>query len=93
MLKLTGRGRYASIHSKTALVDGKTLLVGSANLSHNSLENNWETLVVVRTRSAPLEFRAAFGVLWSQGTAVDRERLEDLKQQAVSSRQPGYYLD
>ena len=93
MLKVTGRGRYACLHSKTALVDGKTLLVGSANFSHNSLENNWETLAVVRTKSAPADFKAAFESLWNQGAVVDRERLEDLREQAAGSRPPGHYLE
>lgn len=61
--------RYASAfykltHSKFIIIDGKTVLVGSHNLSNSALYDNREASVIVRDAATAKEFAAAFETDW-----------------------------
>lgn len=40
-------GKYGILHAKVIVVDGKTALVGSANLSSGALESNYEIILKI----------------------------------------------
>ena len=68
------------------------LLIGSVNLSTNSLESNWESFVVIKTKSAPSDFLKVFDALWEKGVQLTEERLADYREQASASRSGDYYV-
>ena len=66
--------RWASLefgrtHSKTMVVDGKTVLVGSPNWSYNAMLRNRESAVVVGSSEVAGEFERIFEEDWRKGSA------------------------
>lgn len=45
-LRATNGKYYGIMHQKMAIIDGQTLIIGSANWSKNAFDNNFETLLV-----------------------------------------------
>lgn len=43
------RSEYATLHDKMAVIDGETVIFGSANWGHDGLHENDETLLVLRS--------------------------------------------
>jgi phosphatidylserine/phosphatidylglycerophosphate/cardiolipin synthase-like enzyme len=58
---------YGSTHAKGFCVDGRYLLIGSTNLTNQSIRKNNETNVLVDDRAAAAEFLKYFGHLWEGG--------------------------
>lgn len=54
------------IHSKSLLVDDRWLLVGSMNMSINSLDNNREIGIVLTNRDAIEEWKVSFMQYWEE---------------------------
>ncbi len=59
---------YTNTHSKTAVADGKRVLVGSINWSGNAMKTNRESGVVVGDPSVAQEFERVFEEDWADGT-------------------------
>ena len=45
-MRAKNKNYYGIMHQKMAIVDKKTLILGSANWSKNAFENNFETLLI-----------------------------------------------
>lgn len=57
----------ASLHAKIIVVDHKTALVTSANLTNRAMETNLECGILIRGGSQPRAIRDHVNALWSQG--------------------------
>ena len=57
-------GGYASLHAKTWLCDGLVYLGGSCNFTRNSLTNNVENLVIVKSEQEAQSYLNWFEELW-----------------------------
>jgi phosphatidylserine/phosphatidylglycerophosphate/cardiolipin synthase-like enzyme len=57
------------MHNKYFIIDGKTLITGSYNLSDNAEHLTFENMMVLREAYSPLiqKYVAAFAKLWAQG--------------------------
>ncbi|MEM4255027.1 MAG: phospholipase D-like domain-containing protein [Candidatus Norongarragalinales archaeon] len=57
---------YTNTHSKTAVVDGRKVLVGSTNWSRQAMRSNRESSVVVESVSLAQEFEKVFEGDWTK---------------------------
>lgn len=57
---------HGRMHAKTLIIDNKELLVGSANLTIPSLQQNVETAIYTTDTNAVLEASGFFDKLWSK---------------------------
>jgi phosphatidylserine/phosphatidylglycerophosphate/cardiolipin synthase-like enzyme len=63
---MTGRrGRFAKMHHKFAILDGRVTVTGSYNWTLESEKQNYECLLVLRERSQVGEFEEEFKALWA----------------------------
>lgn len=60
---------FARTHSKTMVVDGREVLVGSPNWSYNAMLRNRESAVVVKSEEIAGEFGRIFENDWEKGSA------------------------
>jgi phosphatidylserine/phosphatidylglycerophosphate/cardiolipin synthase-like enzyme len=56
-------------HNKIFIADGREVLLGSTNLTHNSMERNNETNVLIRDPVIAGYFEDYFGKLWADSAA------------------------
>lgn len=61
------RDSHAALHAKILLVDGKTALVGSANITQRAMESNLECGLLIRGGPHPAAIRSHLIALKSQG--------------------------
>lgn len=59
---------FSRTHSKLAIIDGKSVLVGSPNWSYSAMFKNRETAVILHGGSAAGEFSRAFEDDWAAAT-------------------------
>lgn len=64
------RNGYTSMHAKILLIDGRTALVGSANLTNAAMEANLECGILLRGGPHPAAIRAHLRSLRVQGDLV-----------------------
>jgi len=64
------RTGYTSMHAKILLIDGRTALVGSANLTSAAMEANLECGILLRGGPHPAAIRAHLTALHAQGDLV-----------------------
>ncbi len=64
---------FPSMHAKTLIFDGRVVLTGSVNLSHNGLENNKEHLWRITEASAVHDVMDDFEQTWLVSEPVTRE--------------------
>ena len=64
------RGDFAALHAKTWLVDGLTLIAGSANFTTNGMERSEELVTVIRDEDAATIYLEWFERLWAAGAQV-----------------------
>ena len=57
-------------HAKVAIIDNKTLFVGSANLNNNGLNNNWEMTLKTNNPDTMSEAYRFLDVMWKTGSKV-----------------------
>ena len=57
-------GNFSCMHAKTWLFDDQVAFTGSANLTHNGMENNVENLWRVTSSSAITDYSKFFDLLW-----------------------------
>lgn len=62
-------GRFGILHAKVTVVDGKTALIGSANLSKGALESNYEIILKISGQVA-----ADLSAMLSRLSSMIRER-------------------
>ena len=77
------KGGWACMHAKTLVLDASVVLTGSANLTHNGLENNKEHLWRLHdqhgyAREAVMNHRLDFGELWSQSRVVGPREIKEM---------------
>jgi phosphatidylserine/phosphatidylglycerophosphate/cardiolipin synthase-like enzyme len=65
--------KYSSMHAKLWLIDGCVAVVGSANATHNSLENNAELVLVTRVESVVQSAATRFRTMWDGSEPVNAE--------------------
>jgi cardiolipin hydrolase len=59
------RGRYAKMHHKFAVLDGREVIAGSYNWTLESEEQNYENLIILRGPEQVKRFVSEFKALWS----------------------------
>ncbi len=59
------RGRWAKMHHKFAVLDGRVALAGSYNWTLESEKQNFENLMVLRERHQVEDFVEEFEALWA----------------------------
>lgn len=59
--------KYGSTHAKGFCIDGKTLLFGSTNLSHQSITKNFEANVLISNKKICSGFQKYFDFHWEGG--------------------------
>ncbi len=57
---------YTNTHAKTAVIDGRKVIVGSTNWSRQAMRSNRESSVVVESQALAQEFLAVFGQDWAK---------------------------
>ena len=55
---------YTNTHSKTAVVDGRKIIVGSTNWSKQAMRSNRESTVLIDSEELAKEFLAVFEEDW-----------------------------
>jgi phosphatidylserine/phosphatidylglycerophosphate/cardiolipin synthase-like enzyme len=80
--------RYSSMHAKLWLVDGCVAVMGSANATRNSLENNAELVVVTRVDSVIQGATARFRSLWETAQPVDVAEYAEVVRSTALRRVP-----
>lgn len=58
---------HANLHAKTAIVDGHTLLIGSANFTYRSMDRSRELQLAIRAPGAVADFAKHFEVDFAAG--------------------------
>ena len=84
------------MHAKTLLMDRRTILSGSCNMSNNGLENNKEHMWRIQEPHSVEELLTDFEALWAASKAVtqadiDKMTVRSAKEEGESkssSRQP-----
>ena len=64
------------MHAKTWIIDGAVLLTGSANMTHNGLENNKEHLYKMQGEGVLSPLRADFELQWADSEIVTPHMME-----------------
>ena len=64
-----GEGMYNSQHMKQVICDDEVVVIGSANLTHQS-DRNYEGVVVIREVKTVDDARVHFDTAWVRGTRV-----------------------
>jgi len=62
------------LHAKTWLCDGLVYLGGSCNFTRNSLTNNVENLVIMKSEPEALKYLDWFEDLWKNSTDITDEQ-------------------
>ncbi len=57
---------YTNTHAKTAIIDGKKVLVGSTNWSRQAMRSNRESSVVIQSEALAQEFERVFEEDWAK---------------------------
>ena len=70
MLKPEG-GSFASLHAKTWVCDGEVYLGGSSNFTNNSMTNNIENLLVVKSEPVITKYMEWFERVWAIAEEVE----------------------
>ena len=58
----------AKLHNKVVIVDGRTVVTGSFNLSANAADNNDENLLVIESEAVGRQYAVEFARLWDEYT-------------------------
>ena len=84
-------GGFASMHVKTLIIDDKTVLTGSVNMTHNGLENNKEHLFRISVASVVAEVTADFDQLWTEAEPVTMDLMDQVvaKSDAKAEKKKG----
>ncbi|HEV2424929.1 MAG TPA: phospholipase D family protein [Terriglobia bacterium] len=61
------KGTGSKMHHKFAVIDGRTVAMGSYNWTTESEQGNYENLVLLRSPSAAAAFTGEFEALWKEG--------------------------
>jgi phosphatidylserine/phosphatidylglycerophosphate/cardiolipin synthase-like enzyme len=62
------------MHHKFAVIDGREVVTGSFNWTRQASEENWENLVVIRSKAIAARFEAEWTAIGSREAAVERQR-------------------
>ena len=75
------------MHAKTVIFDEYCLCAGSANLTHNAMENNKEHVARITEERVVWDALADFNDTWGAATPVTEERVQAAlaKQQAAAA--------
>ncbi|MEK6843272.1 MAG: phospholipase D-like domain-containing protein [Candidatus Micrarchaeota archaeon] len=63
--------KFNNSHAKTAIIDGKTVIVGSLNWSRNAMERNREIGVLLESQKIADELEGVFESDWDLGLEVN----------------------
>jgi phosphatidylserine/phosphatidylglycerophosphate/cardiolipin synthase-like enzyme len=66
------RGRWSKMHHKFAILDSRTVLMGSFNWTVESEEYNHEALLIIRERPLVRSFVQEFEELWRSSAVVGK---------------------
>ncbi|WP_041076158.1 phospholipase D-like domain-containing protein [Thermotoga caldifontis] len=56
-----------TLHTKLFIIDGRTVISGSANVTKSAYEKNAELMMVIRRRELVCEYEELFETLWREG--------------------------
>jgi len=65
------KGTGSKMHHKFAVIDGRTVAVGSYNWTMESEQGNYENLVLLRSARVAAAFTGEFEALWKEGWTPD----------------------
>jgi phosphatidylserine/phosphatidylglycerophosphate/cardiolipin synthase-like enzyme len=74
---------FSNMHCKSTIIDGGILYTGSANLTHNGLENNKEHFFRMTQASVVRQMAEDFETLWQASKPVDNSMIERMNITAV----------
>ncbi len=73
-------GGFSAMHTKAWIFDGKTLVSGSANSTHNSMENNYEHIVRITNPAVVGQAMRDHKTLWDSGKPVTQVEINQMMQ-------------
>ena len=76
------------MHAKTLIFDGKIVLTGSVNMTHNGYENNKEHMLRLVAPKAVADFVADFEEEWQQAIPVTQDAINDMLKKYQQRRGP-----
>jgi phosphatidylserine/phosphatidylglycerophosphate/cardiolipin synthase-like enzyme len=85
VLKPAGGG-FSAMHAKTMIFDQELVLTGSANLTHNAMENNKEHLLRITDSDVVKEMLKDFELEWAKGIEVDQAYLDVVHKNAAAKK-------
>jgi len=68
------QGRGSKMHHKFVIIDHQTVLTGSYNWTHESEEENQESVLILRDKSAVEAYAGEFEALWADARDVSKEQ-------------------
>ena len=71
-------GGFAVLHAKSIVIDRRTLLTGSVNLTHNGFENNLEHMFKINVQSTVQQVLQHFEDTWNGAEIVDQEKIDEM---------------
>ena len=76
------------MHVKNLVVDGKILMTGSVNLTHNGMERNKEHLYRITTKSAIEDVMVDFDREWAEATQVTQTMIDAMMEKWSKRKEP-----
>ena len=78
-IKPTGFG-FAGQHAEAWILDGRTLLTGSCNLTHGGIDNNIEHLLRITNVDVVNKALNDFELFWAQAEPVTQKEIDIMQQ-------------
>lgn len=63
-------------HSKLLIVDGEVVVIGSTNWTYYAFDKNYETNVLIKSKSVASDFEKYFDKMWSHSTPSELEKIK-----------------
>ncbi len=73
-------GGFPCMHAKAYIVDGKVVLTGSVNLTHNGLEKNKEHLLEIHDSGTVAAILADFNTEWENAEVITPALMDRMKE-------------
>ena len=84
-LRQPPEGKYASMHMKCCLCDARVLYTGSANMTHNGMENSDEDAMRIEDAEVAAKYLKQFQEVWDNSEPLQQEDLDRAIQLRVKS--------
>jgi phosphatidylserine/phosphatidylglycerophosphate/cardiolipin synthase-like enzyme len=88
-LRQPPEGKYAYMHMKCCLCDGRVLFTGSVNLTHNGLEYSDEHLVRIEEAGEIAKYQEHYERIWNQSQILRQGDLDEALRLRVKAGNEG----